>query len=187
MRYNYYIEPQPNPALNYVPQDTGSMSSLSKSIRNAKSGSTIEADANISVIPAYLMKQIKGKDVNLQIKASNGSTITINGTKVTKISAMLTLNVKYNTKNIPESLVNKVKKLGTSTAKFSFGENKAFGFACDLTVKFNSKNIGKTATLYHYDSKNNQLTLAAKAVIGTDGKATFKNLTHGGDFIAIIK
>ncbi len=171
---------------------TGSLSSGSgvttviNRIKSAKNGSTITVKVNNPTICPEILKTLKGRNVNLVIVTSNGATIKINSTKITNINADINLNVKYNTKKIPTSLVNKAKKLGT-TAQFSFGDDKSFGFACDLTVKFNSKNAGKTAKLYRYDSKNNKLVLVAKATIGTDGKTTFEDITHGGEFIAVIK
>ncbi len=157
-----------------------------KQIKSAKSGSTITVKVDDATISKEILKELKGKNITLVIIAPNGTTSAINGTEITKTNADVNLNVKYNTKNIPAKLVNKAKKLGT-TSQFSFGDDKAFGMECDLTVKFSAKNEGKTVKLYRYDAKNGKLVLVAKSTIGTNGKTTFEDLTKGGDFIAVIK
>ncbi len=202
------VNPNPRPVYPYYPpsnitpttptktEDSNSLvtgsttNSVSKKLEKAKDGDTVKTKiGDDNAVGKTVLNAFKGKNVDLVITTKNNAEITINGNDIKKAYSSTSLLLTYNTKHIPTSLVDKAKSKnkGSSTAQFTFGDETSFGFTCSLTVKFKDKNVGKTVTLYRYDSANNKLVLVSTSVIGKNGKTTFEGISKGGDFVTVIK
>ena len=189
--------PAPNswtPSTDTTTQKVTSLSDgkLADILSNAKAGSTVTVKAEPAIdgveLPSDILKAIKGKDVTLKVKLTNGAIVSVNGKDI-KSADDTNINLEYNTKNIPSKLIKKAKeRLGknASAVQLSLGDEGKLGFTATASVKFNAKYAGKEIKIYRYDSEENKLVFVGKTTISKDGRAEF-DTSFGGDFVAVFE
>ncbi|MCH5348789.1 MAG: hypothetical protein J1E40_05650 [Oscillospiraceae bacterium] len=161
--------------------------SVTSAIKSASSGKTLTVNMkNEITIPASVMSALKGKNVNIDFRLSNGVVFTINGGDISSAKD-INIATTYNTNRIPSQLVKKAYKKhnAVSSAQLSVNNN-TFGAYAGITVKFSSNRSGRTARLYRYNSDKNTLSLVSSARVQNSGQCTFDSVTKGGDFVIVL-
>lgn len=163
---------------------------IMNTVRTSKKGDTVTIDMNeTSSISSKFLKYVQGKNINIKLIMKNGATWTFNGQDVDKDS-IRTVNVavKYNTNKVPDILRQKASKGKGSFCELTIGTDCAYyGFDGALTIKFNKRNAGKSATIYRYDSGRNVLIQIDEATINSNGYASFELVNTGTYFVTISK
>lgn len=161
--------------------------SVTRTINSAKAGSSYTVNMNTETeIPESVLKALKGKNVDISFKLSNGAVFTINGSDITSTSA-ISPTVRYGSTSIPSSLKKKAVKAndGVSSSQFTIGGG-SFGATASVTVKFNSKRSGCSAKLYRYNSSDNTLALVSRSAVQRNGQCEFGNVKQGGEYIVVL-
>ena len=167
--------------------DTSSWTTVANRIKSSAAGKTISIDMkDETIIPASVFSALKGKNVTVSLKLSNGVVYTINGKNVTSASDVNVITA-YNTDRVPSTLVKAAYKKynAVSSAQVSISSN-AFGAKAGVTFKFNTKRAGCTARLYRYNSGNRTLSLVDTSKVESTGACTFEGVAKGGDFVIIL-
>lgn len=160
---------------------------VTRTINSAKTGASYTVNMKTETeIPESVLKALKGKNIDISFKFSNGAVITINGTDITSTSA-ISPTVKYGSTSIPSSLKKKAVKAnsGVSSSQFTINGG-SFGVSASVTVKFNSKRAGCSAKLYRYNSSDNTLSLISRSAVQSNGQCAFDNVKQGGEYIVVL-
>ncbi|MBD5141675.1 MAG: hypothetical protein HDT25_09735 [Ruminococcus sp.] len=160
---------------------------VARVISSAKAGSSYTVSMNTETeIPESVLKALKGKNIDMSFKFSNGAVITINGNDITSTTA-ISPTVKYGSTSIPSSLKTKAVKAnnGVSSSQLTINGG-SFGATASVTVKFNSKRSGCSAKLYRYNSSDNTLSLVSRSAVQSNGQCQFDNVKQGGEYIVVL-
>ncbi|MCM1330382.1 MAG: hypothetical protein NC253_13190 [Ruminococcus sp.] len=160
---------------------------VNRVINSARSGATYAVSMETETeIPSSVLTALKGKNVNIQFKFSNGAYITINGNDITSTTAISPV-IKYGQTSIPSKLKSKAVKSnsGVSSSQFTINGG-SFGANASVTVKFNSKRTGNKAKLYRYNASANTLSLVSQSTVQSQGYCTFDNVKQGGEYIVVL-
>lgn len=158
-----------------------------KTINSAKAGASYTVNMNTETeITESVLKALKGKNVTINFKYSNGAVISINGTDITSTSA-ISPTIRYGSTSIPSTLKKKAVKAndGVSSSQFTINGG-SFGATASVTVKFNSKRSGCSAKLYRYNSSDNTLSLVSRSAVQRNGQCEFDNVKQGGEYIVVL-
>lgn len=160
---------------------------VNKVINSARSGATYAVEMNTETeIPEDVLKTLKGKNVNIQFKFSNGAYITLNGNDITSTTAFSPF-IKYGQTSIPSSLKKKAVKANSGVTSSQFTVNGgSFGAEASVTVKFNSRRAGCSAKLYRYNASANTLSLVSRSAVQSSGYCTFDDVKQGGEYIVVL-
>lgn len=162
-------------------------SNVRTSIKNAASGATLNVSlGNETSIPEEILTALDGKNVTVNFTLKNGSVISFNGKDISAPKDVY-VNVSYNTKNVPSSLVSKAKSVNNaiSSSQISVSSN-TFGGSASLTVKFGTNRSGCTAKIYRYNSSKNSLQLVDTSTVASTGRVKFDKVTQGGDYVIVL-
>ncbi|MDE6131983.1 MAG: hypothetical protein K2G04_01200 [Oscillospiraceae bacterium] len=160
---------------------------VARTITAAKAGSSYTVNMKTETeIPETVLKALKGKNVTISFKLSNGAVFTLNGNDITSTSAISPV-VKYGSTSIPSSLKKKAVKAndGVSSSQFTINGG-SFGATASLTVKFNSKRAGCSAKLYRYNASENTLSLVSRSAVQSNGQCEFDNVKQGGEYLVVL-
>lgn len=160
---------------------------VTKVINSARSGATYAVEMNTETeIPTSVLTALKGKNVNIQFKFSNGAYITLNGNDITSTAAISPV-IKYGQTSIPSSLKKKAVKAnsGVSSSQFTINGG-SFGASASVTIKFNTKRAGCSAKLYRYNASANTLSLVSRSAVQSNGLCTFDDVKQGGEYIVVL-
>lgn len=158
-----------------------------RTINAAKAGTAYTVNMNTETeIPESVLKALKGKNVEINFKLSNGVIFTLNGTDITSTSA-ISPTVRYGSTSIPSTLKKKAVKAndGVSSSQFTVS-GSSFGATASLTVKFNAKRAGCSAKLYRYNASENTLSLISRSAVQNNGQCEFSNVKQGGEYIVVL-
>lgn len=160
---------------------------VNRYIRSASSGASYTVSMNGETsIPSTVLSALYGKDVTVNFKFNSGAILSINGKNLSSTSSIST-DIKYNTKNVPDSLVKKAVKAddGISTAQFTVSGGNMSASA-SVTIKFKASRAGCTAKLYRYNSSSNSLSLVSTTVIKSNGNGVFDKVSQGGSYLVVL-
>ena len=154
-------------------------------VDNAEEGDTITVSmGDDTVLPAEVLDEIKGKDIDLVIELENGVTWTINGTSIKGDVADINLNVSFDDSGIPVDVINKVTGERYAIA-IHLDYDGEFGFEAVMTIDLQKENAGYYANLFYYDPQTNELDFVGWDIISEDGTADLL-FTHASDYTIII-
>lgn len=160
---------------------------VNRYIRSASSGASYTVSMNGETsIPSNVLSTLYGKDVTVNFKFNSGAILSINGKNLSSTSSIST-DIKYNTKNVPDSLVKKAVKAddGVSSAQFTVSGGNMSASA-SVTIKFKASRAGCTAKLYRYNSSSNSLSLVSTTVIKSNGNGVFDKVSQGGSYLVVL-
>ncbi|MDE6709638.1 MAG: hypothetical protein K2J76_04020, partial [Oscillospiraceae bacterium] len=161
--------------------------SVTRTINSAKAGASYTVNMNTETeIPESVLKALKGKNVYVSFKFSNGAIFTLNGNDITSTTA-ISPTIKYGSTSIPSTLKKKAVKAndGVSSSQINISGG-SFGATASITVKFNSKRSGCSAKLYRYNSSDNTLSLISRSAVQKNGQCEFDNVKQGGEYIVVL-
>lgn len=200
--YGYYYDPSyyywntlGNNNNNTAAKDNSSVTigkskgwtAVRRTINSAKNGASYTVNMNTeNEIPENVLKTLKGKNVTINFKFSNGTIFSINGNDITSTNA-LNINIAYGSSGIPSSLRKKAVKAnnGVSTSQFSINGG-SFGATASVTVKFNTKRAGCSAKLYIYDAVQGSLSLVSRSSVKNNGQCEFSGVKQGGAYVVVL-
>lgn len=161
--------------------------SVTRTINSAKAGASYTVNMKTETeIPESVLKALKGKNVTISFKFSNGAVFTLNGSDITSTNAISPV-VRYGSTSIPSSLKKKAVKANDGVSSSQFTVNgSSFGASASLTVKFNSKRAGCGAKLYRYNSSDNTLSLVSRSAVQSNGQCEFDNVKQGGEYLVVL-
>lgn len=166
-------------------------SALINQVKNASLGTTTKINMNkTNTLSKKFLDSFKGTNKTVELVMSNGAVWKINGNDITNSAVDNTnIYIKYNTTDIPVGLKKAADALAQSYAEITIGNPTItkFGFTGQMTVKFKTRNAGKTAKLFRYDPANNYLIRTDYATIDSNGYATFDVDTSGIYALIIMK
>ena len=161
--------------------------SVIRTVNSAKSGASYTVNMKTETeIPSNVLTALKGKNVTINFKFSNGAVFSLNGADISSTSAISPV-IRYGSTSIPSSLKNKAVKSndGVSSSQFTINGN-SFGADASVTVKFNSKRAGCSAKLYRYNASANTLSLVSRSAVQSNGQCKFDNVKQGGEYIVVL-
>lgn len=161
--------------------------SVTRTINSAKAGTAYTVSMQTETeIPESVLKALKGKNVSINFKFSNGAVFTLNGNDITSTTAISPV-IRYGSTSIPTSLKNKAVKAnsGVSSSQFTINGG-SFGAEASVTVKFNSKRSGCSAKLYRYNASANTLSLVSRSAVQNNGQCNFDGVKQGGEYIVVL-
>jgi len=181
--------PKPTPVIPSIPTAPSTPSkdkwdTASDRIEKLSDGDSVTIDIKDgkTTVPENIIKQIKGKDIDLILDLGNGMSWTINGKSINTPKS-IDMGVKKGTKNIPASVLNKVTG-EKSTIQLSLKYDGEFGFFAELSVDLGKENNGLYAALYHFNEKTNEMELVDQSEINS-GKASF-TMSHASEYAIVI-
>lgn len=161
--------------------------SVIRTINNARSGAAYTVNMKTETeIPSNVLKALKGKNVTINFKFSNGAVFSLNGNDISSTSA-ISPTIRYGSTSIPSSLKKKAVKTndGVSSSQFSINGG-SFGASASVTVKFNAKRAGCSAKLYRYNASANTLSLVSRSTVGSSGQCKFDDVKQGGEYLVVL-
>ncbi|MDE7288834.1 MAG: hypothetical protein K2N71_04930 [Oscillospiraceae bacterium] len=161
--------------------------SVIRTINSAKSGAAYTVSMNTEVeIPSNVLTALKGKNVTVNFKFSNGAVFTLNGNDISSTTA-ISPTIRYGSTSIPSSLKKKAVKSnsGVSSSQFTINGG-SFGVSASVTVKFNTKRAGCSAKLYRYNASANTLSLVSRSAVQNNGQCKFDDVKQGGEYIVVL-
>lgn len=161
--------------------------SVIRTVNSAKSGASYTVNMKTETeIPSNVLTALKGKNVTINFKFSNGAVFSLNGADISSTSAISPV-IRYGSTSIPSSLKKKAVKSndGVSSSQFTINGN-SFGADASVTVKFNSKRAGCSAKLYRYNASANTLSLVSRSAVQSNGQCKFDNVKQGGEYIVVL-
>lgn len=161
--------------------------SVIRTVNSAKSGASYTVNMKTETeIPSNVLTALKGKNVTINFKFSNGAVFSLNGADISSTSAISPV-IRYGSTSIPSSLKKKAVKSndGVSSSQFTINGN-SFGADASITVKFNTKRAGCSAKLYRYNASANTLSLVSRSAVQSNGQCKFDNVKQGGEYIVVL-
>ncbi|MCR5607805.1 MAG: starch-binding protein [Lachnospiraceae bacterium] len=156
-----------------------------EALEEAKTGSTTTIDMGTeTVADKAVFDAIKGKDVNVELKLSNGLAWVINGKDITTAKD-LDLGATLNTKNIPEDTVEALKKDNefASTTTLSLDFNGDFGAKLQLLYPAGKDKAGKKFQLFYYNPTTKALEKQGDVVEADENGNVPFTFTHASDYV----
>lgn len=156
-------------------------------INAARSGASYAVEMKTETeIPSTVLTALKGKNVNILFRFSNGAVVTINGNDITSTTAISPV-VRYGSTSIPSSLKKKAVKSNSGVSSSQFTINgSSFGADVSVTVKFNAKRAGCSAKLYRYNASENTLSLVSRSAVQSNGQCRFDDVKQGGEYLVVL-
>ena len=137
------------------------------------------------VVPAELLEQIKGKDVDVVIDLGNGLKWTINGKSITDDDLTdINLNVSIGDNGIPVQVINKVTG-ERFYISIHLDYDGPFPFDAELEVDLKKSNAGYYANLFYYNPELSDLEYVSSSIIDENGVAHL-NFHHASDYTIVI-
>ncbi len=156
-----------------------------------KEGGTIVVDMNgTTMVPGYILEQIRAKKITLTIEMFPGVSWTIDGNKVEPgTRSSVDMGVKIGTlenplNNIPSNILNKLvgnRKYITA----SLAHDGTFGFEAILNIGLNAENAGMYATLFYYNEQYGVMQFICADDIDQYGAAHLV-LTHASEYAIVL-
>ncbi len=155
-----------------IPPDTG----------EPQDGDVIELDD--PVIPAELLEEIKGKDVDIVIDLGNGMKWVINGKSITDTGNNIDLSLTIGDGGIPVAVINKVTgELFYITIHLNYDGPLPFDAILELDLK--KSNAGYYADLFYFNPDTIDLEFVYCDMIDENGIARL-NFRHASDYTIVI-
>ena len=155
-------------------------------ISDAKRGSTVKVNLRDNTdMPFYIFDEVRGRDVNLQMKVSGGYTWTVNGKTVKKLPE----NQVWVALGVDSYKNSRMSTLCRSYDVKSFQlENKgSFYGDMKLTMNVGSSYAKKTMFLYSYDEDKNKLTYCSSSKADDTGDVSFVFARSLGAYVVTSK
>ena len=138
-----------------------------------------------TMIPADVLKSLKGKDCELVVSMPNGVTWTINGKSMTADEFNnMDLGVVLNQSDVPAALAEKTAD-GKDYMQMSLNYDGAFGFEAVLTIPTGSNHAGMYAKLYYYNEATGRMEYVTYGKVDANGKVDLK-FVHASDYIIVF-
>ncbi len=155
-------------------------------ISDAKRGSTVKVNLRDNTdMPFYIFDEVRGRDVNLQMKVSGGYTWTVNGKTVKKLPE----NQVWVALGVDSYKNSRMSTLCRSYDVKSFQlENKgSFYGDMKLTMNVGNSYAKKTMFLYSYDEDKNKLTYCSSSKADDTGDVSFVFARSLGAYVVTSK
>lgn len=181
----------PIPTTSYTP-DPHDKSATTKNIddvvKSLEDGDklTIKTTNDKKSISGDILKEIKGKDVDVIIETANGIQWSFNGKDISDKWDAKDINFNINTEKseIPSDLLNKFTA-GKQLKRLSLDYDGAFGFNMKLTVHIGYLNANQYANIYYYNPETKAFEFKESSKINGAGNADF-NFTHASDYVILV-
>lgn len=136
-----------------------------------------------TVVNKEVLEAIKGKDIDLVLDMGDYQW-TINGKEVKATNlADINLEVNFDTKEIPESIVNSVAQ-GRPVKQLSLTYNGNFGFRGTMRFYMGKEFAGQYGNLYYYDSDGKMVFMNA-GLIDSDGYVSV-SFSHASEYVVVV-
>ena len=136
-----------------------------------------------TVVPADLLEQIAGKDIDIVIDLGNDMQWTINGKSISGDLKDIDMSVSFDS-GIPVDVINKVTGERFSIC-IHLNYDGLLPFEAILTVNLKAGNAGYYANLFYYDPAAKELEFVSASKIDKNGNADL-NFCHASDYTIII-
>ncbi len=166
--------------------DSRQWESIRKEIRNADRGDTIKVRLGSNTeLPAYVLRQLDGENVTLQMTVSGGYVWTVNGKSVKRIPSYQI----YIPLDVEEYSNSRMLKLcrDYDVEAFQLRHTGSFYSDMKLTIDVGSKYAKDTLYLYSYNEDTNKLTYRSSAKADSDGEVTFTLTSSAGNYVITSK
>lgn len=155
-------------------------------IHDAKRGSTVKVNLRDNTdMPFYIFDEVRGRDVNLQMKVSGGYTWTVNGKTVKKLpenQVWVALGVDSYKNSRMSTLCR-----GYDVKSFQLENKGSFYGDMKLTMNVGSSYAKKTMFLYSYDEDKNKLTYCSSSKADDTGDVSFVFARSLGAYVVTSK
>lgn len=153
-------------------------------IERAEEGSEVVVKMqDATVVPAEILKAVKGKDVDISLDMGTYSW-KLNGKNVTAETLQdVNMRVRINVYPIPESTVDKIAN-GNPAIQMSLEHTGEFGFQADLKINVGTKYKGMIAKLYYFNEEG-KLEYVQSDEVEADGTVIF-TFKHASDYAIIL-
>lgn len=121
--------------------------------------------------PARIMRELRGKDVNLELYMGNGFTWKINGKNLNSIPSYQ-IYIPLDVKRISDSDISKKAK-ERDIKIIELGHNGSFYGTYNLQMSLSTDYAKKTVYLYKYLENSSKLSYKGAAKADSDGYVTF--------------
>ncbi len=148
-------------------------------------GGTVLIDMkDAEVLPKEVPESLCGKNINITAKMDNGIVWSINGMDISKPRSVDISATKSMRSNIPEKLIDEIRKDKAGITRLSVGGRGDFGFDAVMTVELGMRYDGLYANSFRYDSKTDELEFTDCGVIS--GSKADLNFTAAADYAIVI-
>ena len=166
--------------------DSSQWDSIQKKIRNADKGDTIKVSLGSNTeLPSYVLEELRGENVTLQMTVSGGYVWTVNGKTVKKIPSYQ-IYIPLDVKEYSNSKMLKLCR-DYDVEGFQLTHTGSFYGDMKLTVDVGSKYAKDTLYLYSYNESSNKLTYRSSAKADSDGEVTFLLTSSAGKYVITSK
>ncbi len=152
---------------------------------NTKPGETVTVDMNgATEVPSEVLKEIAGKDVNVEFDMGGGITWTVNGKDIPQGIGDLNLGITTGSNTIPVSVINALTG-EVSTMQLTLSHSGPFGTVLHLSIELGSEYHGLWANLYYFDDLLKELVFQHACFIDRNGGAIFP-FDHASSYAIVI-
>ena len=155
--------PAPDPTPTYTPNPHDketTTENIAEVAKNLEDGDklTIKPTTENKTIKGDILKEIKGKNVDVKIEVADGIEWTFNGKDIPDDWDPKDINFNLNTENskVPEDTLKNFTS-GKQFKTLSLDYDGGFGFAMQLSVHIGYLNDGQYANLYYYNPETKKL------------------------------
>lgn len=147
---------------------------------------TIKPTSDNKTVKGDVLKEIKGKNVTVNIEVSEGVKWTFNGKDIPDNWSAKDINFNIDTVNskIPADTL-KDFTASKSSKTLSLDYDGAFGFEMTLTVHIGYLDAGKYANIYYYNPETGKLEFKQSYKINGGGDARF-DFEHASDYVILV-
>lgn len=185
--------PEPSAPASGVELKQDMVEDLADKAAKAEEGATITIDMTIhssdaekpaTVVPAQILEEVKGKDVDLVFDMGDYSW-SINGQDVEDTAKLADINLEVTTVTdvVPKKAVDSVVKNDEPTVQITLTHNGQFNFKATLNYYVGIEHAGKHANLYYYN--NGALELIDAGEVDAKGYAPL-DFNHASDYLIVM-
>lgn len=155
-----------------------------KSTLDLNQSVAIENPEEVKVLPADVVENVKGKDLDIVINMDTYKWI-INGMDVSDNEiADVALGVSQNQGIIPDE-INDMYSDDQEQIEVNLEHEGQFGYDATLSLYVGEEYSGKTASILHYDEENSRLDYVESVEVGINGYANF-TVSHASSYMVFI-
>ena len=186
-------DPTPTPTPDPEPEgpateDSEGWTAIEDEVAAADDGDEIVVDMNgATEVPASVLENAAGKNVNLTLDMGDGVSWTVNGADIPEDADLsdLDLAVTMDSDGIPVSVIDTVASESSTTVQMTLAHDGEFGFTMTLSAPLGKENAGYWANLYHYDEDAEAMSFEVAAEIDDDGNAKLP-MSHASQYAIVI-
>lgn len=158
----------------------------SKILSSSTAGEKIRVSVKAnSVVPAYVLESLKGKDAYLIMSMPNGVSWSIYGKNITADTLKdIDLGVVLNSGAVPAALKSNISS-GKDSLEISLDYDGEFGFRTTLTIPAGTQHAGMYAKVYYYNEAKGRMDYIASGKVDANGNVNV-TLTHASDYVLVF-